>query len=134
MAYLNMPNVQQDVERQDFIEWADRYIHFPCKEQVTGLELYSARCGMIHSHSIISRFTRKGKCRQIGYVDQSIPEVSYNPAVSTDLVMVSISALAEVFFNGVDKFLVDAFSDKNKAKIVEQRLDKLVQLLPFGIK
>jgi hypothetical protein len=131
MAYLNMPERQQDVERKDFIEWADRYIKFPCKEQVTGLELYGARCGMVHSYSIISRLSREGICRQIGYMDQSIPEVAYNPSVSKDLVLVSISALAEAFFNGVDRFLVDSFADKNKAKIVESRFEKLVHLLPF---
>ena len=131
MAYLSMPDGREDVKGPDFIKWADGYISFPCKEQVTGLELYGARCGMVHTYSIASRLSRQGKCRQIGYVDQSVPEVSYNPAISTDLVIVSISALAEAFFAGVDKFLVNSFADKDKAKTIEKRLQKLVHLLPI---
>lgn len=131
MAYLSIPDGQEDVTRNDFIKWANGYISFPCKEQVTGLELYGARCGMVHTYSIASRLSRQGKCRQIGYVDQSIPEVSHNPAISNDLVIVSISALADAFFKGVDKFLVNSFAEKNKAKIIEKRLQKLVHMLPI---
>jgi hypothetical protein len=39
MAFLGMPENQIDVTRQDFIQWVDRYIHFPCKEQLSGLDL-----------------------------------------------------------------------------------------------
>jgi|GEM_PF-596235 len=131
MAYLSMPDDQEDVKPKDFKKWADGYISFPCKEQVTGLELYGARCGMVHTYSISSRLSRQGKCREIGYVDQCEPEVRYNPASSTNLVIVSISALAEAFFEGVDKFLVNSFANKAKAEIVDKRLLKLVHSFPF---
>ena len=32
MAYLAMPENQQDVRQDDFIAWADRYIRFPGKD------------------------------------------------------------------------------------------------------
>ena len=131
MAYLNMPEGQQDVTRNDFVQWVDRYIHFPCEEQVGGLELYGARCGMLHTHSIVSGLSRQGRIRQIGYLDRSVPEVSYSPSVSEDLVLVSIEALAEAFFSGVDRSLVELFSDKQKAPVADQRLRTLVHLLPF---
>jgi hypothetical protein len=44
---------------------------------------------------------------------------------------VSVHALADAFFLGVDKFLVDLFADEKKAPIAEQRLKKLIQELPF---
>jgi len=31
MAFLNMPANQPDVTRKDFIDWAERYLKFPCK-------------------------------------------------------------------------------------------------------
>lgn len=132
MAYLNMATGQEDVGKDDFVQWADRYVHFPCEEQVSGLELYGARCGMLHTHSITSRLSRQGSIRLIGYMDKSVPEVSYNPSVSKDLVLVSIRALADAFFSGVDRFLVELFADKEKAPLAEQRLRTLVHLLPFG--
>jgi len=33
MAFLNMPAGQLDVTRKDFINWAEKYLKFPCKTQ-----------------------------------------------------------------------------------------------------
>jgi len=131
MAYLNMPADQDDVQREDFVEWAEKYVHFPCQQQVTGLELYGARCGLLHSHSTASRLSRENKVRQIGYVDKGIPEVQFNPSVSKELVMVSVTALADAFFRGVDKFLIDVFSDKQKAHSADERFKVLVHTLAY---
>jgi hypothetical protein len=131
VAYLAMPASQEDVTRTDFVRWVDRYIKFPCKEQLTGLDLYGARCAMLHNYGVASDLSRKGKCRQIVYMDISVPEVRYEHNVSRDVVLVSVPALADAFFSGVDKSLVDLFLDKKKAPIAEQRLEKLVQNIPF---
>lgn len=131
MAYISMPAGQGDVTRNDFVRWAEQYIRFPCSEQLTGLDLYGARCAMLHSYSTASKLSREGKCRQIGYTDKSVPEVHFAPNVSNSLVLVSVPALAEAFFAGVDKFLVHVFADKKKAPIAEQRLMKLVQAIPL---
>lgn len=130
MAYLGMPPGQDDVTRDDFVAWAERYIHFPCEKQLSGLDLYGTRCAMLHTYSIVARLTREGKCRRIGYVDQSTPEVSYNPKSAKDLVIVSIKGLAEAFLRGIDQFLVDVFADKGRGPVVEARLKKCVHTLP----
>jgi len=133
MAFLNMPGNQEDVESCDFIEWVDKYIKFPCKEQLTGNDLYGARCGMLHSYSAFSRMSRNGECRNIGYMDHSVPEIRFNPEISKSLVLVSIEGLAKAFFEGLDKFLIDVFSKKEKADIVEERFKKLVHTLPINL-
>ena len=132
MAYLAMPKDQTDVTGKDFIEWADRYIKFPCKDQLTGADLYGARCAILHTYSVHSRMSRDGKARLIGYMDKSLPEVSYHQAVNKQLVLVSVPALAEAFFRGIDRFLVEAFSDKARAPIVEARMRNLIQCLPVS--
>lgn len=132
MAYLSMPSNQEDVTKGDFIAWAEKYINFPGKEQLTGLEIYGARCGMLHTYSVFSKLSREGKCRVMGYMDKKPgPPVMYKPKISKDLVMISIKALTDAFFNGVDKFLVDLFADKQKGKVAEERFKKLVHTIPF---
>ena len=37
----------------------------------------------------------------------------------------------EVFFRGVDRFLVDVFADKARGPVVEARLKKCVHTLPY---
>ncbi|MBA5865291.1 MAG: hypothetical protein GDA67_01185 [Nitrospira sp. CR1.3] len=131
MAYIRMPASQDDVTRSGFVRWAEQYIKFPCSDQLTGLDLYGARCAMLHNYGTASDLSRKGKCRQVAYMDESVPEVLFDPNVSKDLVLVSVPALADAFFSGVDKFLVDLFAESKKAPIAEQRLKKLVQAIPF---
>ena len=130
MAFLGMPKGQEDVTKEDFISWASRYIKFPCKEQLSGADMYGARCGMLHNYSAYSRMTRNNECRIIGYMDKSVPEVRYNPEVSKELVLVSVPALAEAFFKGIAQFLVELFSDSKRAQLGEERLRKLVHCLP----
>ena len=67
----------------------------------------------------------------IGYVDQSTPEIMYNPAVDPNLVMVSIRGLADAFFRGLDHFIIEVFGDPSKAPLARERLRKLLHALPF---
>jgi hypothetical protein len=131
MAYLSMPADQDDVTAVDFVEWANRYIKFPCVDQLTGWDLYGARCAMLHTYGTASKLSRQGRCRQIGYMDKSIPEVRFDPRVSKQLVLVSVPALVDAYFSGMDKFLVHVFADNSTASIIEKRLKTLVQALPI---
>lgn len=124
MAFLGMPKGQKGVSRGDFISWAKRYIKFPCRDQLSGANMYGARCGILHNYSSNSRMPWNGECRIVGYMDRSVPEVRYNPEFSKEQVLVSVQALAEAFFRGVDQFLIDLFSD-------EEWLRKLVHCLPY---
>jgi hypothetical protein len=131
MAFLGMSASQEDVSRQDFVRWAERYIHFPCKEQLSGLDLYGTRCGVLHAHTTYSKLSREGKCRMIGYADHMVPEVQYQPAVSKELVMVSIRGLADAFFAAVDSFLIDLFANKTRAAVAERRFQQILHTLPI---
>ena len=134
MAFLNMPSKQQDETRKDFISWADRYISFPCREQVSGLDLYGARCKR-PSRALGSSPSSdwQGQCRMVGYADHMVPEVCFKPNVSPKLVIISIRGLAETFFVGTDNFLVDLFADRAKASVAEQRLRWMHHTLPGGV-
>lgn len=131
MAYLNMPDGQEDVTRKDFVAWVEKYIAFPCAEQLTGLDLYGARCSMLHNYSAFSQLSRQKKCRMVGYMDRSVPQVIYNPRVSKDLVMVSVAGLAEAFFTGVDRSIIDLFGDPARAPLARTRLRRLVHAFPY---
>lgn len=130
MAFLNMPASQEDVKGIDFIKWADRYIEFPCAEKLTGHDLYGARCAMLHTYGVVSKMSREGKCRMIGYMSETVPEIRYNPNVDENLVLVSVPALAESFYRAIDDFLVELFSNTDKDKIAEDRLKLLIQEIP----
>ena len=131
MAYVSMAANQVDVSRDDFVKWAERYIKFPCQEQLTGLDLYGARCSMLNNYGTASKLSREGKCRQIAYMDESQPEIRYDPTKSKELVLVSIKALANAFFDGIDKFLIDTYADKNKAALADKRFENIVHTYSY---
>ena len=129
MAYLDMSPSQSEVTSGDFVQWVDKYMRFPCREQLNGADLYGARCAMLHQYGVESRMSREGKCRVVGYMDKGVPEIRYDSSVSKDHVFVSVPALKNAFFAGIDKFLVDVFSNKTRAETVEARLKNFVPRL-----
>ncbi|MBU5673229.1 hypothetical protein [Paenibacillus brevis] len=131
MAGLNMPNGQEKATRRDYIEWCDRYIRFNGDHLITGTEFYAARCGMVHSYTSESDFLARNGCRQIGYMDKNETDVVYKPQINENLVMLSIDGFIRAFFSGIDNFFISVFSDGEKARIVEERLEKLVHIFPF---
>jgi len=128
MSVLSMPATQDDVTGADFISWADRYIRFPCVTQVKGVDLYGARCSMLHTYGAVSKMSRQGKCRMIAYADHQIPEVRFNPSVASDLMIVSVKALMDAFFAGIDRFFVESFADKAKGALIEKRLQNFTMI------
>jgi hypothetical protein len=123
MAHLGLPSNREDVHRGDFVTWADRYIKFPCVNQVTGLEFYGARCAMLHSYGVVSKLKREGRIqRNIAYSNDFVPAVYYRPDIETDLVFVSIHAFRDALFHGIDRYLVDLFADPARRPDAERRL------------
>ncbi len=51
MAYLAMPDGKSEQTRQDFIAWVDTYLkaHADQPYQYRGLDVYAARCGVLHA-------------------------------------------------------------------------------------
>jgi len=132
MAYLAMPEYQEDVRSNDFIKWADEYIHFPGMAQLKGADLYGARCAMLHSFGARSKMSRKGHCRIILWLDNAVPPVIFNPKVHPQYVMVSIVALKDALFEGMDRFLINLYKNPNskEAKLADRRFQSFVQKAP----
>jgi hypothetical protein len=130
MAFIGLPAKQDDVTRREFVAWAERYVRFSGPEQLSGLELYGARCAMLHNYSLYSSLTRSGKCRTLGYMDRAEPPLRSMPEKHPHLVLVSVPGLAEAFLHGIDRFLVDVFANPESASVAETRFKKLVHQIP----
>jgi hypothetical protein len=106
-----------------FVRWVDRYMlrkrPLPC----TALELYAARCGILHSFTPDSNLSRKGKARNIVY--------AFGPAKLEDLAKtgkrlgradasVHIKDLVESFRAGLDEYLGEIVHDPERLRMIEQ--------------
>jgi hypothetical protein len=132
MAFLGMSEGQQDVSKSDFVKWAEEYIRFPGENQLTGLDLYGARCAMLHSFGAQSKMSREGQCRVILWMDKAVPPIIFRPDVAPGHVVVSILALKDALFAGMDRFLIDAYRNPNsrEAKLADKRFQSFVHEMP----
>jgi hypothetical protein len=131
MTFLAMREGRDNVQRSDFVGWADKYVRFSGKEQLTGMDLYGARCAMLHNYGLRSKLSREGQCRVILWMDRSRPPIKSHPTLP-NYVLVAITGLRDAVFAGMDRFFIEICSDRlsKKAKLVEERLKTLVQQMP----
>ena len=128
MGYTTLPPGKEDVTRADFIAWAEKYIHFPGAEQLTGLKLFAARCAVLHTYGVESKLSRSGACRQIGYFEgRNVPPIMLDRALQPDLVFVTVTALRDAFFQGIDDYANEASADPARWAQIETRLHNFLQ-------
>ena len=136
MAHLTMPAEKEKVTRTDFVAWTERYLRFRNAERqptlaVPGLELYAARCAMVHTYSSEADLHKAGQVkRQIGYGDEFLPEVAEKADVE-NLVMLSIRGLVDAYGRGVVATIQDIKYDEARRQLFAGRLEKMVHELPF---
>ena len=125
MAYLGIPLTRKEVHRNDYINWVNKYMKTDPKQpyQYEGIDLYGARCGIVHRYGLTSRLSEQGKCRIFGYNNGS--EHYYNPLISKDMVVISISRFTNDFFKAVTMFLGEVTNDKNLKARVDSRISGL---------
>lgn len=109
---LARPIGQKRRVREDFVAWADRYMIKPKQLPVTALELYGARCGVLHTLGPESDLSTAGTVRQISYAwgnreagpaNAVIAEASkLNPRLAA--VVVKVEDIADAFIEGIASF------------------------------
>ncbi|MFC1932177.1 hypothetical protein ACFLXU_00900 [Chloroflexota bacterium] len=122
MAYLDMPVNQAEVHSSDFIQWVERYLSPNLKNggtQVTGKELYIARCAVVHSYGVESPKTKSGSARAIGYMVGGGESIVSDATVTLNLILLRLETLRDAFFAAIDRFLIEGYADKQKQPILE---------------
>ena len=107
-----------------FVRWADRYLlngrGFPC----TALDLFAARCGILHTFTPDSRLYREGKARQIAYAwgtaDVNSLEMSKQKLGGHDFSCVHLRELVDAFRSA----LVDHLEDVKTHPERNERFEK----------
>ena len=125
MAFLSMPENQREVRKPDFINWVESYMQTDSNQpyQYQGIDLYGARCGIIHRYGATSRLSDSSSCKVFNYHNGS--EHIYNPEIHEDLVAISIQRFINDFFRAMRKFLRDALRNESLRQRVENRINHL---------
>lgn len=124
LAFLGSPTGTEFSEKRRFIEWCEKYI-VPCfgsrSDGPSGIDLYGARCGVLHVSSAKSSDGQKGKAREIWY--QFRGQHGLNLATNTRKVAVAleVEVLVAAFEKGSHCFLEELNRDQAKYALAEER-------------
>jgi hypothetical protein len=107
--------------RDTFIDWASRYIDPAGALGCSGLDLYSARCGLLHNRSPTSRLTRAGDAREFIYaIDQPLSPPKQSPRGP---VIVYPPWLWVSFRDGASRFVTEVTNDGSRSLRVNKNLE-----------
>lgn len=111
---------------EDFIAWSDTYVaplvvSLLAPDEVSGADLYGARCGVVHTSTAASRRADEGAAREIYY--QFRGQTGVNLAANTPLpsLLIDIDALVDAVEKGSQRFLSDLVQDQVRLGEAQER-------------
>jgi hypothetical protein len=127
-ASLSRPASCAAVTSSHFIYWAERDMECEKLLKVSSIDLYAARCGILHTYIMDSSLSRKGRSRRIIYAwgDKNAEEpTKLLQELGFSEVMIKIEALFSAFLHGIDVFANVLMTDQGLAALVTERGRKL---------
>jgi hypothetical protein len=136
--------------QQYYTAWVDRYLLPSSKLECSAIDVWGARCGVVHTLSNESNFSRRAEARKIIYVnrggDRSVLEGFERIRTADDLaeargqaenaetkqsenVIVEVESLVEAVLRGIDSMFLDIDNDPILAQRVREREDKVLRTL-----
>lgn len=112
--------------RASFTRWVKSYLLVARPLPCTALELYAARCAILHTLTAVADLTQSGKARPIVYVLGTWKAADLQKALERlgrREVVVHIGDLLEAFFAGVKTFLEEIEEDASRQQAIQARAD-----------
>ena len=131
MASLIMPEGQKKVTGDDFRGWVDKYMEAAQDQsyQYQGIDLWGARCGLVHRYSARSDISERGECKIFQYHDGD--SHIYDRSISENVVMISAPRLIRDFYKAMGMFLKDLIEDEKLRERANSRVSTLFQIIPY---
>jgi hypothetical protein len=116
MAWLNRDRNHENVKRDDFIKWTETYLLPNSQLQCTAIDLYAARCSLIHSYSAESGLSREGRASEIFYAwgtaDAQYLQELIDRVGSRDAKAVQVEELITALKKGIEQFISRVRNDQ----------------------
>jgi uncharacterized protein YqiB (DUF1249 family) len=131
MAWTNIP--EGNVFKPIFCAWVDEYMNSDETIGCKSIDLYSARCGLVHSYSSESSLSQEGEAREIWYVSSPASKDDlqiYADQLKPNTIAVNITELISAFIIGTENYKNVISNDPEKKKSVNKRLEKWFRFIP----
>jgi hypothetical protein len=114
-----------DATRSTFMPWCETYI-LPRVQSVEGdpltaVDLYAARCGVLHTSTPASALGRKGDAREIWYQFRGRTGINMLCVLPVPALRLDVEVLAWAFRDGALAFLADLQKDLVRLQVADNR-------------
>lgn len=124
----SLERVPTEGTRAAFVRWVEKYLRPEGTLGCTAMELYAARCGVLHTFSAESDLSRAGRAREILYAwgdaDAEVLRAAAAKVGNTTSVVVHFNSLRLLFRAGVEAWWAEVGTDPNRAAEVASRAGK----------
>jgi len=132
LGLLGAPPGVTDATRSTFMPWCETYI-VPRVQSVEGdpltaIDLYGARCGVLHTSTPTSALGRKGDAREVWYQFKGKTGVNMLSVLPLHPLRLDIEALAWAFRHGGIAFLSDLQKDPARQQLADSRAQHFLRL------
>lgn len=122
---LAAPSGVLDATRTTYKQWCDKYIltrlHSIEGTPITAIDLYAARCGVLHTSTPLSSLERDGAARQIWYQFKDKTGINMMAVTTQMPLRIDVQSLALAFKEGGIEFIKDLNNDPLSFKIADDR-------------
>lgn len=132
-ASLSISKDKRKATRQDYIDWCNNYILSNRDLGCHGIDLYAARCSIVHTYTMNSNLSENGKATEIVYSwGKAEPDElqAKLDLAGLNACVVHLDTLAAALREGVTVFIEELEHDKSKADLVINRARKLFKDRP----
>jgi hypothetical protein len=124
--------------KASFMNWVDAYLLKAKPLRCTSLDLYAARCGLLHTSTPDSQLSSSGEARRIYYAwgtasTQALQRTIDFTCKSKEVVAVHINDLHEAFGLGLTQFIDELEKDPDRKMMVYKKADKFFDDLSLGV-
>jgi hypothetical protein len=106
LGYLG--STQTSATRKTFIDWSTHYLAgFLRVKGISGADLYSARCGVLHTGQAPSDMVASGKARELWYRFRGESHINLLTNTPQPAVLIDIEELVTKFESAMDNFVSD---------------------------
>ena len=133
LAALTRPVDVGNTSRSVFIAWIERFLLPESGMTCSALDLYAARCGVLHAHSAESELQRKGTARPLVYEWRQGPPADTKVALPPDAIIIEVETFHKAFRVAVNRFLVAADTEPEIKSRVRQHLKALLCYRPWPV-
>lgn len=130
LSALSRPEGQRETNRTVFIAWINNYLLPAPGLDCAAIDLYGARCGVLHTYRPESGLSATGEARPIYYQWQNGPPAAYERDLPANAVIVNVESLVQAVRTGVEKFAAAERANRQLSERIAHHMSDLLCYVP----